>query len=82
MCEKSYVYKLNTKCPSLSTLFKKNNINHFEVVITLIFLIFLSRLIQTPITQKLQQGDKKISILFEAGEISFKITFLGSSVNP
>ena len=53
--------------------------NHFEVVITL---IFLSRLIQTPITQKLQEGDLKFSILFEADEIAFKITYLVSSVNP
>ena len=37
--------------------FKKNNVNHFEVVITLIFNFFLSRLIQTTISQKLQQGD-------------------------
>ena len=33
---------------------KKNDVNDFEVVITL---IFLSRLIQSPITQKLQEGD-------------------------
>ena len=45
-------------------------------------LIFLSRLNQTPITQKLQEGDKKLSILFEAGEIAFKIIYLLSSVNP
>ena len=36
---------------------KKNNDNYFQVVITLIFPIFLSRLIQSPITQKLQEGD-------------------------
>ena len=62
--------------------FKKNSVNHFEVVINLIFLLFLSRLIQSLITQKLQQGDKKISILFEPEEIAFKITYLVSSVNP
>ena len=47
----------------------------------LIFAIFLSRLIQSPVTQKLQEGDKKFSILFEAGEIAFKITYLVYSVN-
>ena len=36
---------------------KKNNVNHFEVVIILIFAIFLSRIIQSPITQKLQERD-------------------------
>ena len=56
--------------------------NHFEVMTTLIFAIFLSRLIQSPITQKLQEGDLKFSILFEADEIAFKITYLVSSVTP
>ena len=55
--------------------------NHFEVVITLIFAIFLSRLIQSPITQKLQEGDLKFSFFFEDDEIAFKITYLVSSVN-
>ena len=36
---------------------KKIMFNHFEIVITLIFAIFLSRLIQSPVTQKLQEGD-------------------------
>ena len=60
----------------------KKNVNHFEVVITIIFEIFLSWLIQSPITQKLQKGDKKFSTLFEADEIALKITYLVSSVNP
>ena len=97
MCEKSYVYKLNTKNPSLkltpfekeirkfsskiwvlqNNLFqKKNNVNHFEVVVTLIFDIFLSRLIQSQITQKLQEGDLKFPIFFEVDEIAPKIAYL------
>ena len=61
---------------------KKNNVNHFEVVIILIFDIFLSQLILSPITQRLQNRDKKLSILFEADEIALKITYLVFSDNP
>ena len=45
-------------------------------MITLIFDIFLSRLIQSPIIQKLQEGDLKFPIFFEVDEIAPKITYL------
>ena len=48
---------------------------------TLIFAIFLSRLIQSQMTQKLQEEDLKFYIFFEADEIAFKIIYLASSVN-
>ena len=50
-------------------------------MVTLIFDIFLSRLIQSPITQKIQEGDLKFSIFFEVDEIASKIAYLISSVN-
>ena len=58
--------------------------NHFEVMITLIFAIFLSRHIQSPITQKLQEGDIKFSILFEADKLSSKLntSFPRSTLKP
>ena len=47
--------------------FKKNNVYHLKWSI---FAILLSRRIQSPITQKLREGDQKFSTLFKADEFA------------
>ena len=48
----------------------------FEILITLSFENFLSAPLQSPIPQKLLEGDEKIFLRFEADEIAFNFKFL------
>ena len=57
---------------------KKYKVKNFEVLVTLFFNNFLSRPLQSPISQKLFDGNKKFFLPFEAYEIAFNIKYFFS----
>ena len=63
-------------------VFKKYNVKNIEILITLSFGFFLSRPLQSAITQKVLERDEKFFLLFEADEIAFDIKYAVSMEAP
>ena len=61
---------------------RRYNVNIFEILITLSFGFFLSRHLQSPITQKLHERDENFFLQFEADEIAFNLKYVVSMEAP
>ena len=58
-------------------VFKKYDVKNFEILITLSFGFFLSRHLQSPITQKVLERYENFFLLFEADEMG---SFFGKRI--
>ena len=67
---------MGVKKKTKKIVLKKYKVKHFEFLSTLSVGFFLSRNLQSPITQKVDESDENFFHQFEADEIAFDIKYV------